>query len=82
MRYGIPGKDANTTLTVNGKANSNPLGLKNFITAGDGDLGRRAGRPPGRPWIFSKGTNTIKISCEQGDKCDVLLDWLQVGPPK
>jgi hypothetical protein len=31
---------------------------------------------------LQKGTNTIKISCEQGNKCDALLDWLQVGPPK
>ncbi|HSX96520.1 MAG TPA: carbohydrate-binding protein, partial [Streptomyces sp.] len=35
--YGVPGKDANATLTVNGKAQSRPLNLKNFSKAPEGD---------------------------------------------
>ncbi|EMF51184.1 MULTISPECIES: hypothetical protein [Streptomyces] len=73
--YGVPGKDANATLTVNGKAQSRPLNLKNFSNAPEGDYEKG--------WTYSwsavqlnKGTNEIKISCEEGNSCDVNIDQL------
>ncbi|ARF56897.1 CBM35 domain-containing protein [Streptomyces gilvosporeus] len=79
--YGVPGKDANLTLTVNGKADPRPISLKNF-----------AGAPAGawdKGWTQSwsivnltQGTNTIKMSCESGNQCDVNLDKVWLTPPK
>lgn len=37
-RYSVPGADANATLSVNGKANTQPIGLKNFIGSPKGRL--------------------------------------------
>ncbi|MER6843662.1 CBM35 domain-containing protein [Streptomyces platensis] len=75
--YGVPGKDANLTLNVNGTADSRPIRLKNFAHAPEGawDKGWT------RSWQYvqlNEGTNTIKLSCESGNQCDVNLDkvWL------
>ncbi|RST12168.1 carbohydrate-binding protein [Streptomyces sp. WAC05374] len=77
VRYAIPAKDANATLTVNGKANSNPLGLKNFIHSTDPNL-EKNWQTTWAPVTLQKGENELKISCEQGNQCDALLDWLEV----
>ncbi|WP_060878844.1 carbohydrate-binding protein [Streptomyces scabiei] len=76
--YGVPGKDANATLTVNGKVQSRPLNLKNFSKAPEGDYEKG--------WTYSwsavqlnKGTNEIKISCEQGNSCDVNIDQIYLA---
>ncbi|UUU32980.1 carbohydrate-binding protein [Streptomyces sp. CA-210063] len=73
--YGVPGKDGNATLTVNGTAQSRALNLKNFANAPEGDYQKG--------WTYTwasvqlnKGTNEIKISCEDGNSCDVNLDQL------
>ncbi|MEV0775678.1 CBM35 domain-containing protein [Streptomyces sp. NPDC050433] len=81
VRYSIPAKDANATLTVNGKANSSPLGLKNFIKSDDPDW-EKNWQTTWAPVNLQKGTNEIKISCEQGNQCDAILDWLEVSPPR
>ncbi|MET7756952.1 CBM35 domain-containing protein [Streptomyces sp. NPDC005389] len=81
VRYAIPAVDANATLTVNGKPNSSPLGLKNFIHSSDPNL-EKNWQTTWAPVNLQKGENEIKISCETGNQCDVLLDWLEVGPPK
>jgi hypothetical protein len=80
VNYGIPGKDADATLTVNGNAQSRPLNMKNFggSPAGDWSKGWQS------TWAnlqLTKGTNVIKISCEQGNACDFALDqiWLSKG---
>jgi hypothetical protein len=77
VRYAIPAKDANATLTVNGKANSNPLGLKNFINSADPALDKNW-QTTWAPVTLKQGENELKISCEQGNQCDVVLDWLEV----
>ncbi|MFB7517652.1 CBM35 domain-containing protein [Streptomyces sp. NPDC056144] len=77
VRYAIPAVDANATLTVNGKANSSPLGLKNFIKSTDPNL-EKNWQTTWAPVDLQKGDNEIKISCETGNQCDVLLDWLEV----
>lgn len=76
--YGVPGKDANATLTVNGTVLSRPLNLKNFSKAPEGDYEKG--------WTYSysivqlnKGTNEIKLSCEQGNSCDVNIDQLYLA---
>ncbi|MEU6575612.1 carbohydrate-binding protein [Streptomyces sp. NPDC046805] len=80
VRYGIPGVDANATLAVNGKPNTQPLGMKNF-----------GGLPQGKwegdwqsTWStvnLTAGTNSIEISCAAGNQCNANLDqvWLQKG---
>ena len=76
--YGVPGKDANATLTVNGTAQARPLNLKNFANGPEGDYEKG--------WTYTwsiaqlnKGTNEIKISCEQGNSCDVNIDQLYLA---
>jgi hypothetical protein len=78
VRYAVPAKDANATLTVNGKANSNPLGLENFIGSSDPALDKNW-QTTWAPVTLNKGENEIKISCEAGNQCDAILDWLQVS---
>ncbi|MFE0424768.1 CBM35 domain-containing protein [Streptomyces sp. NPDC058953] len=80
VRYTIPAKDALATLTINGKANTNPIGLKNFISSSDPALDKNW-QTTWAPVALKDGENEIKISCETGDQCDVNLDWLEVRTP-
>ncbi|TVL88983.1 carbohydrate-binding protein [Streptomyces sp. SAJ15] len=78
--YGVPGKDASSTLTINGQARTQSLNLKNWAKAGEGQWDK--GWTHSYAWLeLNKGTNTIKISCEQGDKCEFNLDqvWMKTG---
>jgi hypothetical protein len=78
--YGVPGKDANAHLTVDGKPQTGKLSLKNWAGAPQGDWEK--GWTSSYTWVtLNKGTNTFKISCEQGDQCDANLDrvWLVKG---
>ncbi|MFI6061998.1 CBM35 domain-containing protein [Streptomyces sp. NPDC051286] len=77
VRYAIPAKDANATLTVNGKANSQPIGLKNFVHSTDPNW-EKNWQTTWAPVTLNQGDNEIKISCETGNQCDVILDWLEV----
>lgn len=73
VNYGVPGKDANATLGVNGTAQSRPLNMKNFANAPEGDY-EKGWTETWASVQLNKGTNTIKISCEQGNQCDFNLD--------
>ncbi|AKL66697.1 carbohydrate-binding protein [Streptomyces goshikiensis] len=80
MTYGVPGKDASTTLTINGEVQTRPINMRNFSNAkpGEWDKGWT------NTWSsvqLKKGTNTVRISCENGNQCDVNLDqlWLEAG---
>lgn len=78
--YGVPGKDGTATLTVNGKVSTRPVNLKNWAGAPEGDYEK--GWTKTYNYIqLNKGTNTIKISCEEGNQCDANLDqlWLEKG---
>ncbi|MFI6347812.1 carbohydrate-binding protein [Streptomyces sp. NPDC050560] len=78
--YGVPGKDADATLSINGKPQTTPLNLKNWANAKEGDWEK--GWTRSYAYIeLNKGTNNIKISCEQGNHCDANLDqlWLEEG---
>ncbi|MFB8176267.1 CBM35 domain-containing protein [Streptomyces sp. NPDC055966] len=78
--YSVPGKDATATLTVNGTASDSPVGLKNWSHGAAGSYEK--GWTKTYSWVqLNKGSNTIKLSCEQGDQCDALIDqmWLVKG---
>jgi hypothetical protein len=76
----VPGKDASTTLTLNGEAQSRPINMSNFAKSPEGDY-EKGWQSTWANIQLNKGTNTIKISCEQGNSCDVNLDqlWLLEG---
>lgn len=78
--YGVPGEDQNLTLTVNSKRDPRAVSMKNFALAKKGDW--EAGWT--NTWAIvnlNKGTNTVRLSCEAGNKCNVNLDrvWLTRG---
>ncbi|MFF6806295.1 CBM35 domain-containing protein [Streptomyces sp. NPDC012616] len=77
VNYGVPGKDAKAALTINGTAQTRPLNLGNFAHAPEGDYAKGWTNT----WsniTLNKGTNTIKISCEQGNSCDANFDQLSL----
>nr|WSX51184.1 carbohydrate-binding protein [Streptomyces sp. NBC_00974] len=82
VRFGIPGEEANGTLAVNGKPNGSPLSMRNFANSPKGDW-EKGWQTTWGPVTLNKGTNTIKLSCEAGNKCQVNIDqlWLQEGSP-
>ncbi|MEU5714888.1 CBM35 domain-containing protein [Streptomyces sp. NPDC020403] len=81
VRYAIPDKDANATLTVNGKPNPQPIGLKDFINSSDPNW-EKNWQTTWAPVSLDKGENEISISCQDGNQCDVILDWVEVTPAR
>ncbi|WP_330349102.1 carbohydrate-binding protein [Streptomyces sp. NBC_00582] len=81
--YSAAGEDQSMTLTVNGKKFGSPMSMKNYANAADGDFAKGWTTTYSYPTL-TKGTNTISISCESGDKCNVLLDqlYLKAGQVK
>ncbi|MEU3960084.1 carbohydrate-binding protein [Streptomyces buecherae] len=78
--YGVPGEDQNLSLTVNSKRDPRSVSMKNFALAKKGDWAKGWTHT----WAIvnlNKGTNTVRLSCEAGNKCDVNLDqvWLARG---
>jgi hypothetical protein len=81
--YSVPGADQEMTLTINGKVFGSKMSLDNYAHAKAGDFAK--GWTTTYSWpTLTKGTNTVTLSCENGDKCDVLLDqlWLKEGQVK
>lgn len=78
VRYGIPGEDADATLVVNGKPNTQPLGMKNFIGSPKGDW-EKGWQSTWAPVSLHKGTNVVEITCGKKNKCNANLDqvWLE-----
>lgn len=73
VRYALPAEDANGTVTVNGKPDSRPLNMKNF-----GGLPANGWQETWARVSLTKGTNTIQLSCQQGNQCNALLDQFTV----
>ncbi|MFI5686728.1 CBM35 domain-containing protein [Streptomyces sp. NPDC051636] len=78
VTYGVPGADANATLVVNDKANTQPLNMQNFgnTPAGDWEKGWKT------TWAnvsLNQGTNTIEIACNEGNQCNAVLDQLSLS---
>ncbi|MBM7172596.1 carbohydrate-binding protein [Streptomyces sp. G44] len=68
VNYGVPGKDSNATILVNGKKQTRPLNMKNFAHAEEGQWEKGWTNT----WAvvqLTKGTNTVTLSCEQSDLC-------------
>ncbi|GFH36769.1 carbohydrate-binding protein [Streptomyces pacificus] len=82
ITYSVPGKDAKTSLTIN-DAQPRSVNMSNFARAEDGDWEKGWTRTYAYVNL-EEGSNTLKISCEQGDTCDALLDqvWLEAGQSK
>lgn len=78
--YSTPGEDQSMTLTVNGKTFGSKFPLKNYAKAPAGDFVKGWTTSFTYPSL-TKGTNTLTLSCQDGDKCNVLLDqfWLKKG---
>ncbi|MGC4986941.1 carbohydrate-binding protein [Streptomyces sp. DT193] len=80
-RYSVPGQDASMTLTVNGKPFGSKLSMENYAHAAEGDFAK--GWTTTYAWpTLNKGTNTITLSCGDGDSCNVLLDQLSLKKGK
>ncbi|MFF0202441.1 carbohydrate-binding protein [Streptomyces sp. NPDC005017] len=75
--YSAAGEDQSMTLTVNGKVFGSKLSMKNYAKAADGDFAKGWTKTYAWPSL-TKGTNTISVSCGDGDKCNVLLDKLEL----
>lgn len=78
ISYAVPGKAASTTLTVNGDQQTRPINMNNFSNAKPGEWDK---------WTYThsnvdlkKGTNTVKISCETGNQCEIIIDQLWLEP--
>ncbi|MFJ9927127.1 carbohydrate-binding protein [Streptomyces misionensis] len=78
VRYSIPGEDANATLTVNGKPNQQPLGMKNFIHSPKGDF-EKGWQTTWAPVTLNQGANTLSIACGQGNQCNALIDQFYIS---
>ncbi|CAM5337391.1 carbohydrate-binding protein [Streptomyces purpurascens] len=75
VNYGVPGTDANATLVVNGKADARPMNMKNFGNTPKGDW-EQGWKNTYATVNLNKGTNTIELACNEGNKCDAVLDQL------
>ncbi|MCX2184230.1 carbohydrate-binding protein [Streptomyces sp. SKN60] len=72
ITYSVPGKDAQTSLTVN-SGQRRSLNMSNFAKAAEGDWEK--GWTNTYAYVsLNKGENALKISCEAGDQCDAVLD--------
>jgi hypothetical protein len=82
-RYSTADDDQAMSLVVNGKPFGSKLNLSNFAHAKEGDFAKGWTQTFAWPHL-TKGTNTISLSCQAGDKCNVLLDqmWLKPGKVK
>ncbi|MFE6333292.1 carbohydrate-binding protein [Streptomyces sp. NPDC057798] len=82
-RFSTTDEDQSMTLTVNGKPFGSKLNLGNFTRTKGGDFSKGWTQTYAWPTL-NKGTNTIAISCGDGDKCNVLLDqlWIKEGQVK
>ncbi|MFF4186932.1 CBM35 domain-containing protein [Streptomyces sp. NPDC001691] len=79
LRFGIPGTDANATITINGKPESRPMNMKNFAHSPAGDWAK--GWQSTYALVqLDKGANEIKLSCEQGNQCNANLDQVWLTP--
>ncbi|MGV9527370.1 carbohydrate-binding protein [Streptomyces cellulosae] len=83
FRYSTAGEAQSMTLTVNGRPFGSKLNMDNWAKAKDGDFSKGWTKTYAWPTL-TEGTNTISLSCGEGDKCNVLLDqvWIKEGQVK
>ncbi|MGW4202507.1 carbohydrate-binding protein [Streptomyces sp. NPDC004726] len=76
ITYSVPGKDAKTSLTIN-DGTPRSINMSNFAKAGEGDWEKGWTRTYSYVTL-KEGKNDLKISCEQGDQCEALLDQVRL----
>ncbi|MEU1486428.1 carbohydrate-binding protein [Streptomyces sp. NPDC005752] len=76
VTYGVPGKDAKTSLTVN-DGDPRSINMENFAHAAEGDLEKGWTRTYAYVQL-EKGSNKLMLSCNEGDSCDANLDQLSL----
>ncbi|WP_413799913.1 CBM35 domain-containing protein [Streptomyces iranensis] len=81
VTYGVPGEDQSMSLTINGKKETRPLNMKNFSGAPKGDY-EKGWTETWSIVQLAKGTNTITVSCDPGDKCDANIDQMWLAKAK
>ncbi|MFF8412672.1 carbohydrate-binding protein [Streptomyces omiyaensis] len=72
ITYSVPGKDADAMLTVNGSP-PYKVNMKNYALAPAGDWVKGWTTTYGYATL-TKGSNSLKISCEQGNSCEAIID--------
>lgn len=76
ITYGVPGKDAKTSLTINDEK-PRSVNMSNFAKAKEGDWEK--GWTTTYAYVnLKKGSNTMKLSCEAGDQCEAILDQVSL----
>ncbi|MFI1018046.1 carbohydrate-binding protein [Streptomyces sp. NPDC020965] len=80
ITYSVPGKDAKTSLTING-GTPREIRMKNWAKAAEGDWEKGWTRTYAYANL-KKGKNDLKISCEPGDQCEALLDQVSLKAGK
>ncbi|GGK14394.1 hypothetical protein GCM10011583_52940 [Streptomyces camponoticapitis] len=76
ITYGVPGKDAKTSLTINDEK-PRSVNMSNFAKAKEGDWEK--GWTTTYAYVnLDKGSNTLKLSCEVGDQCEAILDQVSL----
>lgn len=74
--YGNAGDDATLTLAINGKPRTDAVDLKNYGSYTDW---AKAWHNHTYSWVdLKKGSNTLSLSCQQGNQCAVNLDQFQL----
>ncbi|WP_434591388.1 carbohydrate-binding protein [Streptomyces sp. A5-4] len=77
INYGVPGKDAKMSLTVNGKDSGRKLNLGNFANAAEGAWDK--GWTNTYAYVnLPQGETTFVISCGDGDSCEANLDQVEL----
>ncbi|MET9348661.1 carbohydrate-binding protein [Streptomyces termitum] len=79
ITYSVPGEDYNAMLTVNNRP-PYKINMKNYARAAQGDWEKGWTTTFGYATL-DKGTNSLKISCEQENTCGGIIDqvYLEAG---
>ncbi|WP_282697588.1 carbohydrate-binding protein [Streptomyces sp. CC208A] len=72
ITYSVPGKDADAMLTVNDRP-PYKVNMKNWANAAEGDWEKGWTTTYGYATL-NKGSNSLKISCEEGNSCEAIID--------
>ncbi|MEV6010692.1 carbohydrate-binding protein [Streptomyces sp. NPDC051976] len=74
--YGNAGDDATLTLSINGKPRSDAVNLRNYGNSTDW---AKAWGKHTYSWLdLKKGSNTLSLSCADGNQCGVNLDQFEL----
>ncbi|MFD8380687.1 CBM35 domain-containing protein [Streptomyces sp. NPDC059679] len=75
-RYSVPAENQSLSLTVNGERSTRPMNMEAFVPGVEKGDWEKSWTKTWSLVNLKEGANTVKVSCEAGDKCDVILDQL------